>query len=59
MVKLEWSELVVFFFFAVICRLQSGQEEKSLFCSIVGSINRKQASKDVQHVIVLLKIHMP
>lgn len=57
MVKLEWSELVVFFF-AVICRLQSGQEEKSLFCSIV-TINRKQASKDVQHVIVLLKIHMP
>lgn len=57
MVKLEWGKLVVFFL-AVICRLQSGQEEKSFFCSIV-IINRKQVSRDVRHVIVLLKIHMP
>lgn len=28
MVKLKWDELVVFFL-AVICRLQSGQEEKT------------------------------
>lgn len=57
MVKLDWGELVAFFL-VVICRLQSGQEEKSLFCSIA-IINRKQVSRDVQHVIVLLKIHMP
>lgn len=57
MVKLEQSELVVSFL-AVICRLRSGQEEKSLLCSTV-IIHRKQVSGDVQHVIVLLKIHMP
>lgn len=57
MVKLDQSELVVSFL-AVICRLRSGQEEKSLLCSTV-IIHRKQVSRDVQHVIVLLKIHMP
>lgn len=55
--KLEWGELVVFFP-VVICKLPSGQEEKSLLCSI-RMMNRKQVSRDVQRGIVLLKIHMP
>lgn len=45
-------------FLSAICRLQSGQEDKSLFCSIVMT-NKKQVWGDVQHVTVLLKIHMP
>lgn len=57
MVKLKWTE-VVFLFFSVICRPQSGQEEKSLICSTAITTG-KQVSGDVHHVTVLLKIHMP
>lgn len=57
MVKLKWTE-VVFLFFSVICRPQSGQEEKSLVCSTAITTG-KQVSGDVHHVTVLLKIHMP
>lgn len=57
MVKLEWSE-VVFFFSSVICRPQTGQEEKSLACSTAITTG-KQVSGDVHRVTVLLKIHVP
>lgn len=57
MVKLKWAE-VVFFFFSVVCRPQSGQEEKSLVCSAAITTG-KQVSGDVHRVTVLLKIHMP